>query len=175
MVAIFPGPGDERKAVMLRRILVPVDATHVASQALRFAFNLAERTGAKVLMLHAYTAQDDTRAAISEATATAHRVIGTVAIGLRRHPSFGRAMVKMGAMRDVVVQIASDTSADLIVMPNDPFASDGMTVAEEIIVRAPCPVLSLTPGTIRSLVTSHSDTRELRRPQRDAAPKTRAS
>ena len=137
----------------IRTILVPTDFSESADAALAKAFELAEKLGARIHLLHAYGIPPIPdamgmgvgvdllgpieRAASAELTQLAQRYA--------QRPEYVGALLEMGDARDLIVRHAKQLPADLIVMGTH--GRRGMqhfvlgSVAEGVVRNAPCPVL----------------------------------
>jgi nucleotide-binding universal stress UspA family protein len=151
----------ERRSAM-KRILFPTDFSEAAESAEREAARMAGVQGAELVLLHVtseaplwgetlYTAK--VRAVFESqrrwaADALAVRVAALAAAGVP-----ARAVVKSGVAWEEIVQTAVDEHADMIVI-----GTHGRTglermflgsVAERVLRQAPCPVLTIRPGSYR--------------------------
>jgi nucleotide-binding universal stress UspA family protein len=142
-----------------KRILLPTDGSACSRQAMTYAFSLAQQYGAQVIALHvghhaweqplapgAVEAGVDVIARIQhEDAAEEQRLLTEVT----RAGAQGGVAVETrhmsGSPPRVIIQMAKEISADLVVM-----GTHGRTgishvllgsVAEEVVRRAPCPVL----------------------------------
>ena len=106
----------------LRRILVPTDVSEPSAAALRYGTELARRFGARLYLLH----------------------VPTKAEARELHP---HCAMPNGIPADEIVQYARHHEIDLIVMGTH--GCTGLTravlgsVAESVVRRAPCPVLTV--------------------------------
>jgi nucleotide-binding universal stress UspA family protein len=143
----------------IKRILVPIDFSHNSDVALQYAVELAQPLGASVHLLHVvenplaagmwsssvYTSevpglQVDV---VRDAEHRLEQMIPTIA-GVR----YGlEHTVRIGPAAETIVDFASDELADLIVMGTHGRTGLGHaligSVAEQVVRRAPCPVLTL--------------------------------
>ena len=141
----------------LQRILAPIDFSACSDEALAFAAGLAAATGAALTVLHVYEPPGDVappgligggwdeapaRALLDEKVAEARRTVE------RTHGRFFTGEPS----RAILSSLASEP-ADLIVM-----GTHGRTglahlfvgsVAEKVMRRAPCPVVTVRAGTTR--------------------------
>jgi nucleotide-binding universal stress UspA family protein len=142
-----------------KRILLPTDGSACSREAMHYAFSLAQQYGAQVVALHVgrhtwegatqlgppETSADVIAKIQQEDAAEEQRLLGEVAeagaqagLGVQtRHLS--------GSPPRMIVQFAKGIAADLVVMGTH--GRSGLSravlgsVAEEVVRRAPCPVL----------------------------------
>ncbi|HLV68350.1 MAG TPA: universal stress protein [Polyangiaceae bacterium] len=141
----------------INKILVPVDFSTGSRQALSHAFDLAERLGAEVHVLHVW--EEPTFAGreprIQEGPVTSLR---DYAVNLAREEmsrfvgSFSPKIqvstdVVVGRPRERILELAADGKYDLIVMGTAGWTgrarSMAGSVAESVVRSAPCPVLTV--------------------------------
>ena len=137
-------------------ILVPVDFSAHSERALDYACSLAEKLGAKLHLVHAIGAglpelsavlTDSMIATLREGSHAELQKVATARAGIA---TFGKVMVEAGDARDGILAAAKACAADLIVMGSH--GRRGLTrlvlgsVAEDIVRRAPCPVLVVRLG-----------------------------
>jgi nucleotide-binding universal stress UspA family protein len=140
-----------------RRILVPVDFSTHSDRALRYGAALCERTGAELHAVHAVSERyfpDAYFAEAAEIQAMAAAAEERVPEALHRnvHEVLGeeadvRTRIEAGSPAQAVAEYAEEEDVDLVVV-----SSHGRTglervllgsVAEGVIRRAPCPVLTV--------------------------------
>lgn len=143
----------------IKRILVPVDFSPDSDAALHYAVGLAQQVGATVHLLHivensmaagmwsadAYTGEKPGLLVnvVRDAEQRLERMIPTIA-GVRYGLEHD---VRTGPPAATIVEFAKEELADLIVMGTR--GRTGLShvllgsVAEEVVRRAPCPVLTL--------------------------------
>jgi nucleotide-binding universal stress UspA family protein len=148
--------GDER---WLRRILVPLDATPLSAEACRMAARLAKRQDARLDILHVATAGEpppeepgslplghyidrheyDLKIWSEEFLDRFFRLREDTPDDLQPNLHLAR-----GSAADEIIEFASRESSDLIVIAWQGCFDDGRAkVIRELLVRAPCPLLSL--------------------------------
>jgi nucleotide-binding universal stress UspA family protein len=132
-------------------ILVPIDFSANAEQALDYACELAGKVGATVRLIHALSSPPSAlQVALSEDIlenlVKEHREALEKLAGARRESvRFGESTVEVGDPRDTIVEAARTQGADLIVMGTQ--GRRGLSrvvmgsVAEDVVRHAPCPVL----------------------------------
>ena len=147
------------KGITYHRILWPTDFSPVAKAALPHVLGLASKTGAEVVLLHVFPSaamyvvppesgmvlvrlQREARAAAQTRLRRLERQVKGP--GIRTH-----ALLAMGVPFHQIVRAAKRLRCDLIVL-----ATHGRTglahavlgsVAENVVRRAPCPVLTVRP------------------------------
>ena len=144
----------------MMRIVCPTDFSESAERAVRQAAGLAKSLGAEVVLVHVESEAQLWREGIMTPTlrrvfeaqrkwaadALAERVVTLAAEGTP-----ARSVVRAGAAWEEIVRVAAEEHAAMIVM-----GTQGRTglerfmlgsVAERVIRRAPCPVLTLRPDT----------------------------
>lgn len=134
-------------------ILVPIDFSANAEQALDYACELASKLGSTVRLVHAFASPPSgLRVALKEDVlqnlVNEHReALGKLAEARRTTASFGEPIVEVGDPRDAIVETAERLGADLIVMGTQ--GRRGLSrvmmgsVAEDVIRQASCPVLAV--------------------------------
>jgi len=134
-------------------ILVPTDFSANAEHALDYACALAQKLGSAVHLVHAIASpptalQVALTEEILENLVKEHReALDKLAEARRGIASFGATTVEVGDPRDTIVEAAQKLGADLIVMGTH--GRRGLSrvvmgsVAEDVIRRAPCPVLTV--------------------------------
>jgi nucleotide-binding universal stress UspA family protein len=142
----------------ITRILVPTDFSATADAALDYAFALAERFGASVLLLHVLDDPFVADGMAAEAYITEAPVLRTAMLQEAReklsHRTGPRAPrvraeteVLFGHGARTIADYAAEHGADLIVMGTH--GRTGMahlllgSVAEQLVRTAPCPVLTV--------------------------------
>ncbi len=151
-----------RASLCPHRILVPVDFSPFAQAALTAAADLARRLGDELLVVHAIP-DEEVRAIARARLARRGRdeILEDLGRAVEEHaratPGVGhdgglelRAMAVSGLPAEAILRAASGLEADLIVM-----STHGRTglahavmgsVAEDVLRRAPCPVLTIRPA-----------------------------
>jgi nucleotide-binding universal stress UspA family protein len=131
-----------------KHILVPIDFSPAAEQALDYACELAGKLGAVVHMVTALGPAGELPLSekMVEELAIEHRKGLDELAGRRRdRVAFGASIVEAADPRDLILAAAQRVDADLIVMGTH--GRRGMSrlllgsVAEDVLRRAPCPVL----------------------------------
>lgn len=134
-----------------KTILVPIDFSECADRALDYACGLAEKLGATIHLVNALGAGlPELSVALTDSMIATMREGSTSQldkIAKERAPlaTFGRSFVSAGDARDSILDAARACSADLIVIGSH--GRRGVkrlvlgSVAEDVVRRAPCPVL----------------------------------
>jgi nucleotide-binding universal stress UspA family protein len=141
-----------------KRIVCPTDFSAAAANAERHAVGLAKALGAELVLLHVASEAPLWRESVGSAEVRkifesqrrwvadtlAERAGALGADGVK-----ARGLVKVGVPWEEIVAAAADEHADMIVM-----GTEGRTgldrlllgsVAERVVRRAPCPVLTVRP------------------------------
>jgi nucleotide-binding universal stress UspA family protein len=144
--------------IEIRTILAPTDFSPHSESAVRYACGLAERFGASVHLLHVLTevipvGPDPMVAPVlppeyyQESEKESREALANLLDPAWGRPRSVETYVRWGSPVDVIVDQASSSAADLIVI-----ATHGRTglshallgsVAERIVREAPCPVLTI--------------------------------
>lgn len=136
---------------MAMRIVVPVDLTDESAALVRYAAGLSARVGGELTILHVYSHQ-----AASAALREAGVFLDLYVARLRSELNFLRAQASIAGLKPrievlegdpvpIILTRATEMKADLIVMGTHkpaglPRVLMG-SVAEDVLRRAPCPVL----------------------------------
>ena len=143
----------------IERILVPIDFSTNSMHALAAALSLTQRFGAELLLLHVvepvYAAEPNMASAdlttlLDAQERTADERLVRILASLGTHGQHARILVECGVPAQVIMEVARRTATDLIVI-----ATHGRTglsrmligsVAERVVRRAGCPVLTVPPA-----------------------------
>jgi nucleotide-binding universal stress UspA family protein len=147
---------DER---WLRRILVPLDASPISAEACQMAARLAKHEGARLDILHIATAGEplpEEPGSLPLGPYIDHRGYDLKIWSEEFLDRFFRLRedtpddlqpslhISRGSAADEIIKFASRESSDLIVIAWQGCFDDGRAkVIRELLVRAPCPLLSL--------------------------------
>lgn len=144
----------------MKRILCPTDFSERAAAAERQAVGLAKALGAELVLAHVTTDATlwreglytpEVRAVVEGLRKRAADTLAARAAALAAEGVAARVVVKVGLAWKEIVSLAAEEHADMIVM-----GTQGRTglerlllgsVAERVIRRAPCPVLTVRPDT----------------------------
>jgi len=156
-VLTIRGDGRPNQPGRIRRILVPVDFSEHSGDAIRHAGEIAATYGAGLDLLHVieetprpgfYDAVGCGLVGIAddleeEAVAQMHRLYSSAngsAVDVQYHAIVGNA-------RETIIRFAEESGVGLIVIPTHGLSGLGPllmgSVAEKVVRRAPCPVLTL--------------------------------
>lgn len=136
-----------------KTILVPTDFSPCAEHAVDYACALAAKFGSMVVLVNAVgPTPSEVKVALSDAMIEslvgAHQAaLDKLADPRRALAAFATPLVRTGDPRDVILEAAKSTNADLIVMGTH--GRRGLSrlvmgsVAEDIVRNAPCPVLTV--------------------------------
>lgn len=141
----------------IRKILVPTDFSRTADVAVGYADVLSRALGARLYLLHVVELTDETFATVPREillTGSGERIRAylleqarTRLERLRGRTGDAEAVVRLGAPREVILDVARELGADLIVLGLR--GRTGITrilvgsVADHIIQHSPVPVLSV--------------------------------
>lgn len=134
-------------------ILVPIDFSVCAEHALDYACDLAARLGARIHVINAIGATlPELSVALTDQMISSLRHNNAAALDKlieprRKRATFGEIIVVDNDARDAILQAARTVRADLIVIGTH--GRRGLSrvllgsVAEDVVRRAPCPVLAV--------------------------------
>lgn len=142
VLTVTPALMKDRDKVAISRILCPVNFTHVARVGLAQACELAQLFGAKLTVMYVVEGIDAERAPEVEAAFRQW-----IAPHVRENCDFSRLFIKDGDPAERVLDTATQTGADLIVIgAQHKFFSDATiigTTTQRITRFARCPVLTV--------------------------------
>jgi nucleotide-binding universal stress UspA family protein len=154
----------------LERILFPTDFSACADQALAVAADLARTSDAELHLLHAVILHsydpdrsEDQLAASEEAVArlweeVAEKRLTGAADGAVTPPRLVTAQRRGVSAADVIVAYAKEHDSELVVMGTHGRRGAGQlllgSVAEQVVRRCPCPVLTVRERTEPQLISS---------------------
>ncbi len=137
----------------LKTIVVATDLEGQAEAALEYARKLAANYGARIVLAHGldpmeYAAVDGLPGSVaSRLTATAREVLNRLADELLREGIHSHSEVRQGAVAQMLVEVARQYEAGLIVIGTEGMEGAGPVVvgaiAEQLVRLAPCPVLAV--------------------------------
>jgi nucleotide-binding universal stress UspA family protein len=143
-------------AIEIRRILVPVDFSEHAAGVLEWAAHLAEEHGSRLILLHAYHLPVEFQQLEgaylppdfwSSVKTEAQQSLARYAEDLDRRGLEVETAVREGYPAAVIVDEAASQPADLIVIGTHGLS--GLkhlllgSIAERVVQKAPCPVLTV--------------------------------
>jgi nucleotide-binding universal stress UspA family protein len=141
-----------------RHFLVPTDLSPESTNALRYGISLARAVGGDVLLLHVVKPR---KGASGEAIDPVGHVKSRLDEFLNEHPDAATMVssrMEFGHPARLIVNVAEQTRADLIVMGVRAWSTDGPPIwqtAYDVLIQARCPVLSMKAP---ALSTSEPDT-----------------
>lgn len=158
----LPPSFSPRDAVTVRSVLLPTDFSECSAHALRYAIGIAGRYEAQLCLFHCVNPTQFNLAEDPEAVQTtcddARRSLEKLAAELSRQyglrNSDVRVIVSAGTIAGTLPQVGKDFHVDLTII-----GTHGRTgwkklvlgsVAEQVMDRSPCPVLSVAPSTNRT-------------------------
>jgi nucleotide-binding universal stress UspA family protein len=142
---------------MIKRLLVPLDGSHLAEQALKVAGDVAEGTSATVVVarvvpppipgrFYAPNLLDQLQAAQLQESES---YLAGVAERLRGDRLTVETRVAAGAVADALVALAASERCDIIVMSSHGLGGVGWrvfgSVAQKVLHSAHCPILIVRP------------------------------
>lgn len=138
------------------QILVPVDFSPGSEHALAYATELAKRLDATVHVVHAIGIPTlgapelglaFTAATIDKLVADSKAALDRITASHRNSARVGKVLVRTGDARDMILQVAEELGADLVVMGTH--GRRGLSrallgsVAETVVRTSPIPVLTI--------------------------------
>jgi nucleotide-binding universal stress UspA family protein len=144
----------KESAMIVHHVLVPIDFSATADQALAYAITLAQQLHARLTLLHVLdltllAMEDRTIGVPATALETleteAHHLLQASLERVQRAGLQGECLLVQGTPAHMIVETAGEQGVDLIIM-----GTHGRTglahvlvgsVAEHVIRQAPCPVL----------------------------------
>jgi nucleotide-binding universal stress UspA family protein len=147
-------------SIQIRRILIPLDFSHHAEAILEWGAHLAKEHGSQVILVHAYHLPVEFQQLEgaylppdfwTNVKTEAQQVLERHAEQLRSQGLTVETVVREGYPATVIQEEAEEQRADLIVIGTRGLS--GLkhlllgSVAERVVQKAPCPVLTVkTPG-----------------------------
>ena len=143
---------------MIKRLLVPLDGSHLAEQALKVAGDVAEGTSATIVVarvvpppipgrFYAPNLLDQLQAAQLKET---EAYLSSIAERLRGDRLSVETRAASGAVADTLVGLAASERCDIIVMSSHGLGGVGWrvfgSVAQKVLHSAPCPILIVRPS-----------------------------
>jgi len=129
-----------------KHLLVPTDLSPESTYALRYGLSLARATGGDVTLLHVLKLR---KKATGEGASQAALVKGRLDQFLSEHPDAATmvvARVEFGDPARLIVRVAEQSGADLIVMGVRAWSAEGPPMwqtAYNVLLQAHCPVVSM--------------------------------
>lgn len=149
-----PTEGRDVAIARIKRILVPMDFSGQSRQALRYAIPLAEKFGARIVLLHVVVPVPVTAPEMAlmqtnlvpAKRAAAEQLHGT-ALKLLPRKLYERSIVSIGHAASEILVVARRIDTDMIVLSTH--GRSGLkrffmgSTAEQVVRHATCPVLSV--------------------------------
>ena len=143
-----------KSALRLRNILVPIDFSENARQALEYAIPLANQSGARITLLHVYRtvvypAEMGIVVPDGESQTSAKARKHLIQFGQKMLPEAmrGKMLVRNGEPFDEISRVARRAKIDLIICTTHGYTGLKHVVlgstAERVVRYAPCPVLTI--------------------------------
>jgi universal stress protein A len=147
----------------IRRILVPTDFSACSKQALVYAYELAQRLGAQLVLLHVveelppyigFLPPREATKTLAELQCRTQLALAQLLPERRCSKVEVVCQAVVGTSYPTIIEVAQETKADVIVL-----ATHGRTgwrrfamgsVAERLVRTAPCPVLTIRPAAVPS-------------------------
>jgi len=132
------------------RILVPLDTNRLSEAKMPIAEAQAKAFDAEIILLHVLPPEPPNSEGVSRVEAQARTYLDAITARLHSEGIKARPLVRYGPIADTILHEASAQEADLLVLGSN--VRHGLSkiilgsVAEEIVARAPCPVLLVRPN-----------------------------
>jgi nucleotide-binding universal stress UspA family protein len=133
----------------IERILVPLDLNRLSEAKVPVAEAQAQAFDAEIILLHVISPERPGEG-VSPAEAQAHTYLDAITARLRSEGIKARPLVRSGPPAETILHEISAQHADLVILGSN--VRRGLprlllgSVAEQIIARAPCPVLLVRPA-----------------------------
>ena len=139
------GPSKSRGAEA-KHFLVPTDLSGESTNALRYGISLARATGGDLTLLHVLDPHAEQKSNGPNVVAEVKRRLDAF---VNEHPGAAAMVssrVEFGLPARLIVKVAEEERSDLIVMGVRAWSIEGRPMwrtAYDIVIQAPCPVLSM--------------------------------
>jgi nucleotide-binding universal stress UspA family protein len=151
--------------VDIRMILVPLDLNRLSEWKIPVAEAQARAFGAVIQLLHVIPGSPPSTEYVTLAESQAMTYLNAIAARLRSDGIEARCLVRYGPVAEAILEEITNQHADLLVLGSNVRRGFSRlllgSVAEELIARAPCPVLLVRPDVASAertpLVRSFSD------------------
>ena len=133
----------------IKRILVPLDLNRLSEGKMPASEAQAKAFGAEIILLHVIPSAPPADEGVTLAESQARTYLNAIAARLRADGIQARTLVRYGPVVDAILEEISAQQIDLVVIGSN--VRRGLSrlllgsVAEEIVARAPCPVLLVRP------------------------------
>jgi nucleotide-binding universal stress UspA family protein len=135
---------------MIDRILVPLDLNRLSEAKIPIAEAQAKAFDAEIILLHVLPSQPSNSEGVSPAEAQAHAYLDAITARLHTEGIKARPLIRYGPVAETILHEAAAQNVDLLVLGSN--VRHGLSkiilgsVAEEIVAKAPCPVLLVRPN-----------------------------
>lgn len=133
----------------IRLILVPLDLNRLSEGKIPTSEAQARAFGAAMLLLHVIPGPPPSTEGVTLAESQALTYLNAIAARLRSDGIEARCLVRYGPVAEAILEEIRDQQADLLVLGSNLRRGFSRlllgSVAEELIARAPCPVLLVRP------------------------------
>ena len=152
--------------IAIKRILIPTDFSETSTAAIGYGIDLAERYGASVHLLHviersAIPPETEFPLGIFEGQTVARERLVTVLSAAQRTAFRSEVAVNIGHPALEIIRYAKDHEIDIIVMGTHGRTGVGHmlmgSVAEKVVRKAPCPVLTVRHPDHEFVMPEESD------------------
>ena len=147
---------------MIKRILVPIDFSDFSIDALKYGVSVARHFGAKILLLHVISQEllnevkavqyfsgiiDSPEKFLARKKRDINERIEKILKGETDQTLFEEPLIEVGIPTEEIIRVAKERKVDLVVIATR--GRSGLShilmgsVAEKVVRRSPCPVLSV--------------------------------
>ena len=147
---------------MIKRILVPIDFSDFSIDALKYGVSVARHFGAKILLLHVISQElinemktvrgflgdtDPPEEFLARKKRDINERIEKILKGETDQTLFEEPLIEVGIPAEEIIRVAKERKVDLVVIATR--GRSGLShilmgsVAEKVVRRSPCPVLSV--------------------------------
>jgi nucleotide-binding universal stress UspA family protein len=134
----------------IERILVPLDLNRLSEAKIPVAEAQARAFGAEIILLHVLPSDRPSDEGVSPAEAQARTYLDAITARLHAEGISARPLVRSGPTVETILEEVDTQRADLVILGTN--VRHGLSrlllgsVAEEIVAKAPCPVLLVRPN-----------------------------
>ena len=134
----------------IKRIMVPLDLGRLSEGKVPHAEVQARAFGAEIILLHVIPSAAPDAGGVSVEESQALAYLNAIAARLRSEGIEAHSLVHYGAVAEVIIREVARQEVDLLVLGKN--VRHGLprlimgSVAEDVIARAPCPVLLVQPN-----------------------------
>ena len=142
----FVSPGEKADPINIKKIVLCMDFSEHAQRALNHAFSIAKQYNAELTLLHVLEhlpGSTDIQSATAKATEQLRELVSPRA----RKPSLVKFLVRIGKPYQEIIEVASETQTDLVIMGVRGRSSLNSALfgstTYRVIQLGPCPVLAV--------------------------------